>query len=62
MREIKLGDRIRDKHSKVEGVAIAIETHLYRETRVQIQRDGVDPNGMMWPETWLFAGRLDIVE
>lgn len=55
---MKLGDRVKDVHSEVEGVVYMIETCLFREPRIQVLRDGVDSYGNLWAETWFFEGRL----
>lgn len=56
--KFKLGDRVYDKHSRVEGTIYMIELCLYREPRYSVLRDGVDSDGSLWPETWFLEGRL----
>lgn len=54
----RLGDRVFDRHTCIEGTVYKIETCLYREPRYEILRDGVDSDGALWPDLWLFEGRL----
>lgn len=58
--KFKLGDRVKDKYSGIEGTVYCIETSLVlSEARIRVERDGVDSNGHFWPEVWLFEGRLE---
>lgn len=56
-----LGQRARDRFSGVEGTIYMVETCLARTTRYYLLRDGVDSDGALWPELWLFEGRLEAV-
>lgn len=55
---LKLGARVREKHSEVEGTISAIETSIYTNRRFKVERDGVDNNGHLWPDVWFYEGRL----
>jgi hypothetical protein len=57
-----LGTKLREIISGLEGIAIKVEFHAYREEpRYAIQCEGLDDDGEPYEEFWAFQARLSPV-
>jgi hypothetical protein len=59
---IQLGDRVRDRITEYEGIAIARTEWLYGCVRLGVQRSGVDKDGKPFEPQTFDEGQLVVVD
>lgn len=57
----RLGVRVREKYTGIEGVVVAITEWLHRSNEAAVARDGVDHNGAPWDLQWFDTDRLTVI-
>lgn len=62
MKEIELGDKVRDKVSKFEGIALARMDSLFEATQFRVHRDSLNSNGEILGGIWIESGRLEVLD
>lgn len=60
--KIKLGDRVREKFTQVEGVVIGITFWLTGCDHVGVRREGTDKDGKPWELLWFDEPNLEVVQ
>jgi len=58
----RLGSRVREKYTGIEGVVVAITDWLHRTKEVAVMRDGVNHDGTPWNLQWFDMERLTVID
>ena len=62
MKKIKLGDKIRDKITKLEGIAISKTQFLNGCTQYQIQPEGLDKDSKVQESEFVDEQQIEIIK